>query len=120
PSFPTRRSSDLAHIRIPFTLPFVSGRWRFESAPGPSASSLKHPPPAGGSFGLAAQAELLDEGTVALDVLPLQVVEEAPAPAHEPQQTPPRVVVLRVLPEVLGKIVDPSREKCDLHLRGAC
>ena len=37
-----------AHIRIPFTLPFVSGRWRFESAPGrPRARSNIHLPRAG-------------------------------------------------------------------------
>src|SRR4029453_1179376 len=66
---------------------------------------------------LPAQAELLDEGAVALDVLSLKVVEESPALTDELQEPATRVVILRMRPQMLGEIVDPSREKGYLHLR---
>src|SRR5262249_9387401 len=68
-------------------------------------------------LGLPTQAELLDEGTVALDVLALQVVEETATATHEAQQTPARVVIFGVLPKVLGEVVDPPGQERDLHLR---
>src|SRR4051812_35784038 len=68
---------------------------------------------------LAAQAELADERAVALEVLLLQVVQEAAALADEHEQPTTGVVVVLVLAEVLGEVVDPPRQQRDLHLGGA-
>src|SRR3954447_11861410 len=50
---------------------------------------------------LAAQAELLDEGPIALEILALKVVQEAAAAADELQQSTTRIVVVLVTPRVL-------------------
>src|SRR3954470_21876979 len=68
---------------------------------------------------LAAQAELLDEGAIALEILPLKVVQEAAAAADELQQATTRVVVVLVTAQVLGELVDALCQHRDLHLRRA-
>ena len=55
---------------------------------------------------LFAQAEAGNQGPIALDVLALQVVEQLAALADQAQQTTTGVVVLLVLLEVAGQIVD--------------
>ena len=55
---------------------------------------------------LAAQAELADQPAVALEVLLLEVVEQPAAPADEHQQAAARVVVVLVVAQVLGEVVD--------------
>src|SRR5215831_21016323 len=80
------------------------------------ARSNFHPPC---NWELAAQAELLDEGAVALEVVLLQVVQEAAAPPDELEQPAPRVMVVLVRAQMLGQLVDPLREHRDLHLRRA-
>src|SRR6185312_2517014 len=79
--------------------------------------SLKPPPSVNGE--LAAQAELLDEGAVALEIVLLQVVQKATATADELQQPATRVVVVAVRAQMLGQLVDPPGEHRDLHLRRA-
>src|SRR5437764_12687360 len=73
-----------------------------------------HPPLTGA---LPAEAELLDEGAIALDVFALQVVQEPPAAADELQQAAARVVIVLVRPQMLGELVDPLRQHRDLDLR---
>src|SRR5579884_3186316 len=68
---------------------------------------------------LAAEAELLDEGAVALHVLPLQVVQEPAAPTDELEQPAARIVVVPVGAQVLGQRVDALGQHRDLHLRRA-
>src|SRR2546423_9102254 len=51
-------------------------------------------------------AQRLTDCPVAVDVLPLQVIQEPAALANQHQQPSPRVVVLRVHLEVLGEIGD--------------
>src|SRR5579884_102752 len=80
------------------------------------ARSNFHPPC---SWELAAQAELLDEGAVALEVVLLQIVQEAAAPPDELEQPAPRVVVVLVRSQVLGQVVDPLGQHRDLYLRRA-
>src|SRR3954467_15540441 len=65
---------------------------------------------------LAAQAELLDQGAVALEILALQVVQEAAAPSDELEQAATRVVVVLVRAEVLGQLVDALGQHRDLDL----
>jgi hypothetical protein len=45
----------------------------------------------------------------------LEVVEESPSLADELEQPPPRIVILRVRPQVLRQVVDASSEKGYLH-----
>ena len=111
---------DCTHVRYPFTFPLCPEGGGL-SQPSRSGGSLKLPPSLFVCRGaLSAEAELLDEGAVALDVLSLQVVEEAPPLADELQEPAPRVVVLRVRPQMLGQIVDPSGEKGNLHFCRTC
>src|SRR5205085_10664189 len=95
----------------------LRGRWRFESATcGDVTRSNFHPP----VFDLLSpQAQFLDQRPIALQVDPLQVVQEAAAAADELQEAAPRVVVLRVRAQVLGELVDPRGEERDLNLRRA-
>ena len=55
---------------------------------------------------------------VAVDVGALQVLEQPAALAHQHQQPAARVVVLAVLAQVLGELVDARREQGDLDLGG--
>src|SRR5688572_24048059 len=67
---------------------------------------------------LATQAELLDQGLVALDVLALEVVEEAATTVDHHQQATTAVVVLLVRLEMAGQLLDACREERDLDFRG--
>src|SRR5581483_2531106 len=63
---------------------------------------------------LAAEAELLDEGAVALEILALQVVQEPAAATDQLEQATTRVVVVLVRAQVLGQGVDPLGQHRDL------
>ena len=67
---------------------------------------------------LSAEAEALDELTVALDVDIRQVAEQTTTLTHEKQQATTRVVVVLVLFEVLGEVFDAGGEEGNLHLGG--
>src|SRR5215210_246178 len=73
------------------------------------------PYPAAGA-GLLAEPEALDRRAIALDVLPLEVVEQAAAAAHQLQKATAAVVILRVDLEVLGELRDPVRQEGHLDL----
>src|SRR5204863_10211640 len=107
--------ADRAHLCFPFTLPI----WRkvevWFSLASSARSSTKRPPPVP-DWELAAEAELLDEGSVALEVLALQVVQKPTAATDQLQEPTPREVILRVGPEMLGEIVDALGQHRDLHL----
>src|SRR5262245_36540076 len=68
---------------------------------------------------LAAEAEAHDEGAVALDVVAAQVVEHAPALAHQHQQAAAGVVVLLVDLQVLLQVADALGEERHLDFRRA-
>ena len=68
---------------------------------------------------LVAQAQVGDQGAVALDVGALEVAQQAAALADEHQQAATRVVVLDVRAQVLGELVDPLGHQGDLDLGGA-
>src|SRR5262245_51355768 len=55
---------------------------------------------------LSAKAEALDQLTVSADVLLLQVVQQASAPADHQEQTTAAVVIVLVGLEVLSQLVD--------------
>ena len=68
--------------------------------------------------GLSTQAEVRDQGAVALQVGALQISEQAAALADHHQQAPAGMVVLRVGAQVLGELVDALGEQRDLDLGG--
>ena len=65
---------------------------------------------------LLTDTQLGDQGTIALDVLLHEVVEQAAALTDHLVQAAAGVVVLRVLLEVLGELVDALGENGDLDL----
>jgi hypothetical protein len=67
---------------------------------------------------LSAEAEALDELTVALNVDIRQVAEQATTLTHEEQQAAARVVIVLVLFEVLREIFNAGGEESNLHLGG--
>src|SRR4029079_10840346 len=72
-----------------------------------------------GRWGLLAEPEALDGRAVALDVLPLQVVEQAAAAPARLRQSAASVVVLGVGLEVLGQRDDAMGRDRALPLGGA-
>jgi hypothetical protein len=68
--------------------------------------------------GLLAQTEAGNQGTVGIDVLALQVVQQLAALADQAQQTTTGVVILLVLLEVRGQIVDAGGQQRNLDFRG--
>src|SRR6266545_2650477 len=72
--------------------------------------------PAAGGSGLLAEPEALDGGAIALEILPLEIVEQAAAAAHHLEEAAAAVMVLGVGLEVLGELRDPVRQECHLDL----
>jgi len=66
---------------------------------------------------LAAQAEALEERTVAGDVNLLQVTKKAATLTNKQQQATTTVVVVLVLLEVFGEVLDALSQNSDLNLR---
>src|SRR5262245_5772247 len=65
---------------------------------------------------LSPAAQLRDQFSVSLHVLALEVVQKSPAAPDQLEQAAPRVMVLRMRPEVLRELVDALREERDLDL----
>src|SRR5690606_15672934 len=66
--------------------------------------------------GSVTQAEFGDEGTIAIEVATLDVVEEPPPGTDHLEQSATRVMILRVRLEVVGERVDPRGEQGHLDL----
>ena len=67
---------------------------------------------------LLTDTQLGDEGTIALDVLLGQIVQQAAALTDHLVQAPAAVVVVGVYLQVLGELIDPLGEDGDLNLGG--
>jgi hypothetical protein len=63
----------------------------------------------------ATQPQLGDEASVSLDVLPAEVVEESTPLTDQHEEPATTVMVVLVLPEMLGQMVDSLAEQGDLH-----
>ena len=68
---------------------------------------------------LLADTEPLDQLGVAVRVLALEVIEQAPALADEFEQPTARVMVFGVRLEVFGQVVDAFAQNRDLNFRRA-
>src|SRR5436190_8122436 len=94
-----------------------SATWgAFEKNAVPKRRPRRIPAPRSGSA-LATQAQLLDQALVALDVLALEVIEQAAAAVDHHQQAAAAVVVLLVRLEVARQLFDAGGEQGDLDFR---
>jgi len=62
------------------------------------------------------EPELGDDRPVPVDVGPLQIVQQPPPLADQLEQPAPRVVVMGVRFQMVGEVIDPFAEDCDLDL----
>ena len=69
-----------------------------------------------GFSSLCAQAELLDQLAILLEIALLQVLQEPPPPANQLQQAASRMMVFRVCAQMLGGLVDTPCQERDVHL----
>ena len=60
------------------------------------------------------EPELFDEAAVALEIVPLEVVQETASPTDHLQKTPPPMMVLVMRAEVIRERVDPPSQHRDL------
>ena len=70
--------------------------------------------PFGAMSELLTQAQTLDQRAIAVDVGTLQVVEELATTGNHAQQAAARVVILDVLLEVTGQVIDAGRQQSHL------
>ena len=65
---------------------------------------------------LPAKTQLGDQGSIPLDVVAPEVVEQPTPPSDQHEQTTARVMVFHVRLQVLREVVDPTCEERDLNL----
>ena len=70
-------------------------------------------------YDLLSDTELLDDGTIALDVLLHQVVEKVSSVTNHLEKAAAAVMVVSVALQMLVKAVDSRCENSDLNLRAA-
>jgi len=66
---------------------------------------------------LSADAQIVDDGTVALNVVAAHIIEQSAAAPDQHQQTATRMVILLVNLQVLGEVLDAMGEQADLNFR---
>ena len=81
---------------------------------GDGGEALRHP-----FRRLLADAQLGDERAITLHILALEIVQQAAALTDHPVEAAGRVLVLGILLQVSGQILDAAGEDGDLDLRGA-
>ena len=69
-----------------------------------------------GTYVLSTKAELGDQLAVAGNIAVTHVIEHAPATTHQHEQTTTAVVVLWVVFQVIGEMIDTFRQRCDLDI----
>ena len=68
-------------------------------------------------FGLLSQAKLFDDITVTVDILLLQICKKVSSVTYHLEKSSTAVVVLVILFQMLGKIVDSACENSNLYFR---
>jgi hypothetical protein len=76
------------------------------SRPGSRCRSRPSPP----------EPELGDNRPITVDIGPLQIVQQAASLSDQLEQPAPRIVVVGVRFQVVGEVIDPFAEDCDLDL----
>src|ERR1700704_1126827 len=66
---------------------------------------------------LLAQPEAIEQGAITIPVGTTQVVEQFAAATHHSEQPASGVVILDVILEMPGQVVDARGQQCDLHFR---
>jgi hypothetical protein len=66
--------------------------------------------------GLLADAEAIDHCPIALELVPLEIVQQPPPLPNQLEQAASRMMILRVGLEVLSEIPDAVTEQRDLNL----
>lgn len=69
---------------------------------------------------LLSDVELLDDGTVSLDIYLLKITEEVSSVTNHFKKTATAVMVVVVVLEMLLKAIDPVSKDSDLNLGRAC
>src|SRR5690606_24107849 len=64
---------------------------------------------------LVPQPQIVDELAIAHEIRLAQILQQAPALAHHHEQTTAAVMILRVLAEMFGEVVDACSEQRDLN-----
>jgi hypothetical protein len=65
--------------------------------------------------GLSAEAQLLDDRSISFNIGRSKIVEQTATTTYESQKTHTGMMVLVMDLEVLGKFLDPFRQKGDLY-----
>jgi hypothetical protein len=68
---------------------------------------------------LLAQVQPIDQLFVTIGLRFAQIIEQTSPLRDHLKQAAPRRMVLPVGPEVFSQMLDPAREKCDLHICAA-
>jgi hypothetical protein len=68
---------------------------------------------------LFAQIQLLDQRFIAIGFRSVQIIEQTSALRDHFKEATARGVIFDVALQVFGQMLDPAREKCDLHIRTA-
>ena len=66
---------------------------------------------------LLSDVELFDDRTIAIDIDLNQVVEQITSVTYHLKQTAAGMMIIRVRLQMLGKLIDPSSQDCDLDFR---
>src|SRR6266446_9582768 len=66
---------------------------------------------------LFAQVQLVDQPFIAIGLRSVQIIEQTPALRDHLEKAATRGVIFGVALQVFGQMLDPAREKCDLHIR---
>ena len=64
-----------------------------------------------------AQFQFLRDRLITVQVVVAQILQQTPALADHHQQTASRAVILSVVLQMLGQMIDPLREQRNLHVR---
>jgi|SRR5262249_23760613 len=69
---------------------------------------------------LFAELKLFSNGLIAVEVSGVEVIQQTPTVANHHQQTPAGTMILLVVLQVFGKMIDALGEQRDLNIGRAC